>query len=108
MRAEFAKRREFVLQQLRSLPGVSFAEPGGAFYAFFNVASHFGRKLAKGCVANDSTEFCAHLLQEAHVATVSGDGFGAPGYVRLSFAASMDALQAGFARLREFLAGEGD
>ena len=107
MRAEFAQRREFVLRQLRSLPGVSFAEPGGAFYAFFNVASHFGRKLAKGCVANDSTEFCAHLLQEAHVATVSGDGFGAPGYVRLSFAAGMDTLQAGFARLREFLAGDG-
>jgi aspartate aminotransferase len=104
MRAEFVKRREYVLQQLRSLPEVSFAEPGGAFYAFFNVSPYFGRKLMNGCVAQNSTEFCAHLLQEAHVATVSGDGFGAPGYVRLSFATDMDTLEAGFARLREFLA----
>ncbi|MGH7199371.1 MAG: aminotransferase class I/II-fold pyridoxal phosphate-dependent enzyme, partial [Planctomycetaceae bacterium] len=103
MRQEFAKRRDYVIQRLRKLPDVTYAEPGGAFYAFFNVASHFGRPLGGGAVVNDATEFCSVLLEKAHVALVTGDAFGAPGYVRLSFATSLDVLEAGFDRLEEFL-----
>ena len=103
MRKEFAERREYVLKRLRALPNVSFAEPGGAFYAFFNVAGHFGRPLGGGKVVDNSSDFCTALLEEAHVALVTGDAFGAPGYVRLSFATDMETLKAGFDRLEQFL-----
>ncbi|MFQ5731161.1 MAG: pyridoxal phosphate-dependent aminotransferase [Planctomycetaceae bacterium] len=103
MRAEFARRREYVLQRLREMPDISFAVPGGAFYAFFNVSRHFGRKLPGGRTVQNSSEFCTALLEEAHVGLVTGDAFGAPGYVRLSFASGMDELEAGLSRLHEFL-----
>ena len=103
MRVEFAKRREFVLEKLRTLPEISFATPGGAFYAFFDVSSHFGKPLGGGQTVENSSDFCTALLQDAHVAVVTGDAFGAPGYVRLSFATSMDVLKTGLERLEQFL-----
>lgn len=105
MRQEFAKRREYVLQRLRALPNVTFAEPGGAFYAFFNVSAYFGKPLPGGKTVKDASEFCTALLEEAHVALVTGDAFEAPGYVRLSFAASMANLTSGFDRIQKFLLG---
>ena len=104
MRRQFARRRELVLERLRETPGISFAEPGGAFYAFFDVSSHFGRELGGGRTAANSTQFCTALLEQAHVALVTGDAFGAPGYVRLSFASGLEVLDAGLTRIREFLA----
>ena len=104
MRQAFVKRRKYVLDRLRALPGVSFAEPGGAFYAFFNVASHFGKPLGGGRTVANATDFCTALLEEAHVALVTGDAFGAPGYVRLSFATGLETLEAGLNRLEKFLA----
>lgn len=103
MRQEFTRRRAYTLERVRSLPGISLPDPGGAFYAFFNVSPYFGKPLGKGTVVNNATDFCSALLDEAHVALVSGDAFGAPGYVRLSFATSMDVLQAGFDRLASFM-----
>jgi aspartate aminotransferase len=104
MRQQFAKRREYVLGRLRKLPGVSFAEPGGAFYAFFNVAHYFGRPAGGRPAVTNTSDFCTALLNEAHVALVTGDAFGAPGYVRLSFATDMQTLEAGLDRLEKFLA----
>jgi aspartate aminotransferase len=106
MRQEFARRRSFTMDRLRTFSQISVPEPGGAFYAFFNVGRYFGRPVGKGTVTNNSTEFCAALLEQAHVALVSGDAFGAPGYVRLSFATSRQNLEAGFDRLGRFLRGE--
>ena len=103
MRQEFAKRRAYVLDRLSKLPDLGYAEPGGAFYAFFDVSRHFGRPLSGGVTVNNSTEFCTALLEQAHVALVTGDAFGAPGYVRLSFATSMDVIESGFDSLQEFL-----
>ncbi len=103
MVAEFSKRRDYVVKRLRAIPGLDFADPTGAFYAFFNVSSYFGKTLPGGGVAKNSTEFCDQLLSVAHVATVSGDDFGAPGYVRLSFATSLKALEAGIDALEAFL-----
>jgi aspartate aminotransferase len=104
MRSEFARRRQFVLERLRGLPEITFAEPGGAFYAFFNVSRHFDRPLGSdGRRVADATEFCTALLEDAHVALVTGDAFGAPGYVRLSFATSVDVLDTGLERLQKFL-----
>lgn len=105
MRIQFEKRREYVIERVTGLPDVSWVEPGGAFYAFMNVSKYFGKPLAGGVVAKDSTEFCSVLLEHAHVALVTGDAFGAPGYVRLSFATDMDTIVAGFDALEKFLAG---
>jgi len=103
MVSEFSRRRDYIVQRLQAMPDLSFAEPGGAFYAFFDVSKYFGRQLPGGKMASNSTEFCDALLNHGHVATVSGDDFGAPGYVRLSFATSMSALEAGLDALENFL-----
>lgn len=103
MRREFAARREYTLKRLRAMKGIALPDPGGAFYAFFNVSPYFNKPLGKGTVVNNSTDFCGALLEEAHVALVTGDAFGAPGYVRLSFATSLDTLAAGCNKLAEFL-----
>ena len=103
MLAKFSERREYVLSRLAKLSGVSLAEPGGAFYAFFSVANYFGRALPCGRTVSNSDEFCDALLDEAHVAVVSGDAFGAPGYLRLSFATDLDTLKAGLDALQTFL-----
>ncbi len=102
---EFAKRRDYVSGRLRSIPGLTFAEPGGAFYVFFNVSSYFGKPVGGGSPVNDATEFCTALLERAHVALVSGDAFGTPGYVRLSFAASTESLTRGLDAIEKFLKG---
>ena len=103
MLQEFQERREYVLNRLRSMPGLSFADPGGAFYAFFNVSSHFGRELPGGVTVDNSSDFCTALLENAHVALVTGDAFGTPGYVRLSFATSMDIIKSGLDALEGFI-----
>ncbi len=103
MLAAFTERRTYVLERLRKFPSISFAEPGGAFYAFFNVSAHFNKPLGGGKVVKDSSEFCTALLEEAHVALVTGDAFGAPGYVRLSFATDLETLEAGLNRIEQFL-----
>lgn len=103
MLTHFQQRRDYVLSRLRQVPGVSFADPGGAFYAFFNVSSHFGRNLPGGVSVDNSSDFCTALLENAHVALVTGDAFGAPGYVRLSFATGMDVIEAGLDAIEKFL-----
>lgn len=108
MRQEFERRREYVsgrLKTLREKYGVTSGQPGGAFYGFFNVSKSFGRPLQGGVVVKDASAFCTALLEQAHVALVTGDAFGAPGYVRLSFACSMEQLKAGFDAIEKFLAG---
>ncbi len=108
MRVEFEKRRNYVMERMRpwrSQFGITFAEPGGAFYAFFNVKSCFGRTLLGGAKVDNATDFCTALLEKAHVALVTGDAFGAPGYVRLSFATSLEQLKAGLDAIERFLAG---
>ncbi|WP_437202155.1 pyridoxal phosphate-dependent aminotransferase [Planctomicrobium sp. SH664] len=105
MLTEFAKRRDYVAGRVSQIPGITFPEPGGAFYLFFNVSEYFNKKLPQGKVVKDSTEFCTAVLEDAHVALVSGDDFGAPGYVRLSFATSMKMLEGGLDALQKFLLG---
>ncbi len=103
MLQQFQKRRDYVIGRLRRMPGLTFADPGGAFYAFFNVSSHFGRELPGGVTVSNSSDFCTALLEQAHVALVTGDAFGAPGYVRLSFATGMEIIEAGLDALEKFL-----
>ena len=104
MLEQFTRRRAYVLERVDRLPGVTCVPPGGAFYAFMNVSSHFGRTLGGRPIA-DSTAFCLTALAEAHVAMVMGSAFGAEGYARLSFATDLKTLERGFDALEEFLKG---
>jgi len=98
MLAEYARRRKFVLERLRAIPGVKCAEPGGAFYAYPNISAAFGRGGIK-----DSTDFSAKLLEKAYVALTPGEAFGTRDHVRISYATSMEQLDKGLKRMREFM-----
>ncbi len=102
MRKEFEARRDLVCARLAKMPGVRSFVPEGAFYAFFDVSSFFGRTLG-GRKVTDSISFCNAALEVAHVSVVPGAAFGAEGYVRLSYAASREQLQGGLDRLEQFL-----
>lgn len=104
MKAQFARRRDYVLERIRGLPDVSCVPPGGAFYAYMNVSSYFGRTLA-GALVSDSTSFCLTALAKAHVALVMGSAFGSEGYARLSFATDLATLDKGFDAIGAFLHG---
>ena len=102
MKTHFTKRREYVLERIRGLEGVTCVPPGGAFYAYMNVSAHFGRVLA-GEKVTDSTSFCLAALAKAHVALVMGSAFGSEGYARLSFATDLTTLERGFDAIAKFL-----
>jgi aspartate aminotransferase len=97
MLAEYARRRERVIERLTRLPGIRLTPPLGAFYAFPNVE---GLLAARGIASAD--ELAAHVLSEVQVATVPGSGFGVEGYLRLSFATSLEILTEALDRLLAF------
>lgn len=102
MRDEFARRRNFVCQRLRAIPKINFPEITGAFYAFVNISNYLG-KAYNGKVINNTADWCLEFLAQHGVATVMGSAFGAEGYVRLSFAASMETLEEALNRFEKFL-----
>jgi aspartate aminotransferase len=104
MRVEFDKRRQRIVALLRAIPGVTCYDPEGAFYAFPNVAAYVGKSTKDGKVIKDDVALCEHLLDVGKVAVVPGSGFGAPGYVRLSYATSMKNIEEGVKRIAETLA----
>jgi aspartate aminotransferase len=106
MRAAFERRRNLVVELLNQVPGVSCRTPEGAFYAFANVKGLLGRSL-RGQVLESDLQIAEMFLSEAHAATVAGTPFGAPGYVRLSYACSDDDIRAGIGRIREAVAALG-
>jgi len=103
MLVQFAKRREYVKERIAKLPQVTCPEMGGAFYAFFNIQKHLGRK-SGGVAVNDSAQWCLELLAQQGVACVMGSAFGAEGYARMSFATSLEVIEKGFDRIEAFLA----
>jgi aspartate aminotransferase len=98
MLAEYRKRRDFVVQRLRAIPGVRCAEPRGAFYAYPNV----GAALGKNRIQN-TLELSERLLSEAHVAVVPGEAFGTDQHIRISYATSMRELERGLERIHRFI-----
>jgi aspartate aminotransferase len=102
MLAEYAKRRKRIVEGLRAIPGVTCEMPGGAFYAFPNVAAHLANGNSDQALAKDTTELAKLLLDKARVALVAGDAFGAPGYLRLSYATSIERIDEGLRRLERF------
>jgi aspartate aminotransferase len=104
MNVEFDKRRKFMVERLNKIPGVSCLMPVGAFYAFPNIAKLFGRSV-NGKPINNSADLAGYLLEEAKVALVSGDAFGADAYIRLSYATSMENIQKGLDRIEKAVSG---
>lgn len=100
MLTAFKERRDWIVTALRALPGVTCTMPEGAFYVFPNVTKLFGKKTKAGIVIKTSQDFCDYLLADHRVAAVAGDGFGAEGYLRLSYATSMELIQKGLARIK--------
>jgi aspartate aminotransferase len=98
---EFEHRRNYVIERLNAMEGMTCFRPMGAFYAFPNVSATYGKRCAAGRVTISST-FAEHLLQTMGVAVVPGVAFGDDRCIRLSFATSMEQLQKGLDRLAQF------
>lgn len=101
MVAAFKERRDFIVRELNATPDVSCLNPEGAFYVFPNISKFFGKKTPKSKLIATSRDFCDYLLEDHLVAAVSGEGFGAEGYMRLSYATSMDNIKKGIARIKK-------
>ncbi|MGE4170490.1 MAG: pyridoxal phosphate-dependent aminotransferase [Candidatus Margulisiibacteriota bacterium] len=102
MKAEFDRRRHYMVATLNTIPGFSCLEPEGAFYAFPNISALYGKRCASGVIAN-SADFCNFLLKEALVACVPGSGFGADAYIRLSYSTSMADIEKGLGRIKAWV-----
>ncbi|MDY3929698.1 MAG: pyridoxal phosphate-dependent aminotransferase [Clostridia bacterium] len=102
MRRHFLKRRNYMVEAINEIDGVSCKNPHGAFYIMMNIKSLMGTTMY-GKVINTSDEFADLFLEKEKVAVVPGSGFGADGYVRWSYATSMDNIVEGIQRLKNFL-----
>ncbi|MBF0320734.1 MAG: pyridoxal phosphate-dependent aminotransferase [Nitrospirae bacterium] len=102
MLEEFDRRRKHMVTELNAIDGVSCKMPQGAFYAFANIKGYLGKRSAN-MVIKDSSDMALYLLEEAAIALVPGSAFGAEGYIRLSYATSMEKIQEGLARIKAAL-----
>ena len=102
MLAEYERRRKRVLDGLRAIPGITCATPRGAFYVFPDVRAALRRGGSKN--PDDTFSVAAQLLEEQYVAVVPGEAFGAPGYIRISYATPLERIEEGLRRLTQFFA----
>ena len=93
MRVEFEKRRDYMTARIDKMNGISCFKPNGAFYCFVDVSK----------ISGDTLKLADRLLDEVKVAVVPGEGFGCPGYIRLSFATSMENITKGLDRIEKWL-----
>lgn len=100
---EFGRRKKRVLELMAAIPGLSVAEPDGAFYVFPIVSAYFGKSDGNETI-KDADDLCMYLLNNAHVSTVTGRAFGEPSCIRISFANSMQKIEEGWKRISEALA----
>lgn len=99
---EFKSRRDIVVGLLNDIEGIKTNTPNGAFYVFPDVSSFFGKTI-NGTLINNASDFALYLLEKAHVATVTGDAFGAPNCIRISYAASENQLREALDRIKKAL-----
>ncbi len=102
MKAAFTERRNYMVKKISSIPGLSCIEPVGAFYVFMNVKGIISR-CHNQQIIDSSDSFAALLLEHAKVAVVPGTGFGAPDYVRLSYALALNDIKTGMERIEAFI-----
>ena len=103
MREAFARRRDLVVFLLKKIPGLRINQPEGAFYIFPEVSAYIGKRFGDRRIEN-SGDLALYLLEEAHVATVDGGAFCAPGYLRMSYATSDENIREAVRRIAEALA----
>jgi aspartate aminotransferase len=99
MLSEYARRRERILAGLRAIPGITCTAPEGAFYVFPNISAHLNAGMP------GDTAAARQLLEREHVAVVPGEAFGAPGYIRISYATSIERIEEGLRRFARFFGG---
>ena len=102
MVVEFARRRTFVLERLRAIPGVTVSAPRGAFYVFPSIGAFLGRRIG-GRDLTSASDLASYLLAESGLAVVAGEDFGAPRNIRISYATSMALLEKGLDRFERGL-----
>jgi aspartate aminotransferase len=102
MRAAFLRRRDLMISKLQEIDGLKLSIPQGAFYIFPDVSSYFGKSF-NGTTIADANDFCMYLLNEAHVATVTGEAFGSPNCMRISYAAADEKLVEAVRRIKTAL-----
>ena len=98
----FKERRKLILRLLLEIPGFNTNQPQGAFYVFPDISYYFG-KIIKGTAINTASDFSMYLLEKANVATVTGEAFGNPNCVRISYAASEEAIKEACKRIKKAL-----
>lgn len=103
MRQAFEKRKDLIVGLMKDIPGIEVNDPHGAFYVFPKCDSYFGKRDGDK-VINDDNDLALYLLETGHVATVCGTAFGAPGYLRMSYATSDDNIREAMKRIKETLA----
>ncbi len=104
MRCAFEARRNYIVERMNQIDGVSCIKPEGAFYVMMNIEKLIGKTI-HGESIQSSDDFCRAFLKNGLVATVPGTGFGAPNFVRWSYSTSMSNIKKGMDRLESFLAG---
>jgi aspartate aminotransferase len=102
MRAAFLRRRDLMISKLQEIDGLKLSIPQGAFYIFPDVSSYFGKSY-NGTTVADANDFCMYLLNEANVATVTGEAFGSPNCMRISYAAADEILVEAVSRIKTAL-----
>lgn len=104
MRKIFEERRNYIFERINKIDGVSCIKPEGAFYVMMNIEGLIGKTLG-GHVIKDGNDFAVAFLEKSLVAVVPCAGFGAPNFVRWTYAASMEDIKRGLDRLKEFIKG---
>lgn len=99
---EFARRKDFILKEIRQIDGIKVQDPDGAFYIFPDVSAFFG-KSADGQRIENADDLCMYLLEKGLISTVTGSAFGEPDCIRISYASSMDKIGEGMKRLKKAL-----
>ena len=102
MKTAFLERRDFIIKQLKTISGVKINQPQGAFYVFPDVSAFFGKSNGNQVITN-SDDLCLYLLETAKVALVTGNAFGSPKCIRISYAASMKELEEAMKRIAKAL-----
>jgi aspartate aminotransferase len=102
MKKTFKRRRDLMFSLLDDIPGISCTIPDGAFYAFPDFSKYLGTHF-NGKVFNSSTQLSQFILETSKVVTVPGEGFGAPGHIRFSYAISSDFIKEGIKRVKQAL-----
>ena len=99
---EFKERRKLIIDLLNNIKGIKVNQPMGAFYIFPDISDFFGKTI-KGKTIKNASDFAIFLLEESHVATVTGDAFGCPNNIRISYAASKEQIAEAIKRIRSAL-----